>query len=196
MRTPAMHLGFPQRWRAEILPCRPPILPSRHFVYPQAVEEVEKGALETMVFPAPSAPSAQAAEKTLPFLATCALGFRDPAVASGVWACPRPEEICLVAGGYAYMVDTTAPERFTMVEMRPVLEIRVAAMAELLLFIGHRSVLGWGAAGRAWESEKLSDEGITVTGVEDGLLRGMGWEMRTDREYPFAVELASGKRTL
>jgi hypothetical protein len=175
-------LSFPRSWQAEILGSRPLILPRRSFVYPRAAEEVEKGALEVRVWPA----------EAEPFLATCALGFRDPLAPSGLWSCPKPEELCAVAGGYAYVIDTAAPERFTMIPYRPVLEVR--PVAGLLLFVGHRSILAWGAQGQAWETVRLSDEGVTITGVEDGLLRGTGWQMLADRETAFVVELSSGKR--
>ena len=178
------NLGFRRSWRAEILGSRPLILPRRSFVYPRAAEEVEKGALEAMVWP----------ENAEPFLATCALGFRDPLVPSGLWSCPKPEEMCAVAGGYAYVIDTGRPERFTMIAYRPVLEVRAVAEAGLLLFVGHRSILAWGAEGQAWETARLSDEGVTITGVGDGLLRGTGWQMLADRETAFVVELSSGKR--
>jgi hypothetical protein len=49
-----------------------------------------------------------------------------------------------------------------------------------------------GREGQAWESEKLSDEGLTIMGVENGVLRGTGWEMRKDREKPFAIDLRRG----
>jgi hypothetical protein len=184
MKPPASDLTFSHAWHAEILASRPLILPPRRFVYPAQAEEVERGALEVLVRP-------DAGE---PFLATCALGFRDPAAPTGLWPCPKPEEICAVSGGYAYVIDTAAPERFTMIAYRPVLEVRAAAAEELLLFVGHRSILAWGAEGQAWESERLSDEGVTLEVVEDGVLRGRGWEMRTDKETTFALELRSGKR--
>src|SRR5215831_20176099 len=106
MNSPVIDLSFPCDWRADILPARPVILPARHFVYPQDVEEVERGALEVLVRPEPT--------KGTPFLATCALGFRDPAVPTGIWSTPNPQNICAVSGGYAYIIDTAAPERFTM----------------------------------------------------------------------------------
>jgi hypothetical protein len=165
---------------------RPLILPPGHFVYPQAAEEVERGALEVLI--RTDAPGTQ------PFLATCALGFRDPAAPTGLWSTPKPEEICAVAGGYAYLIDTTAPERFTMIPYRPVLGIRPLVQESLLLFVGHRSILAWGRDGQAWESQKLSDEGVTITGIDSGVLRGMGWDMKTDRERPFALDLRSGAR--
>lgn len=177
-------LSFPHHWQAEILSARPLILPPRSFVYPLHAEEVERGGLEILVHPS----GAQE------FLATCALGFRDPAVPSGLWSTPRQDEICAVAGGYAYLIDTTAPEHFTMISYRPVMEIRAVPAAGLLLFVGHRSILAWGREGQAWESKRISDEGVTIYAIEDGILRGMGWEMMSDKEVRFALDLESGRR--
>ena len=60
------------------------------------------------------------------------------------------------------------------------------------MFVGHHSILAWGREGQAWESEKLSDEGVTMTEIADGVLRGVAWEMKSDREKPFALDLRSG----
>jgi hypothetical protein len=181
-----LNLTFPHTWHARILPARPLILPRRSFVYPQHAEEVERGALELLI--EPGVPPAE------PFLATCALGFRDAAVPTGVWACPRPSELCAVAGGYAYLIDTAAPERFTMLPFRPVLEVHLAAEQNLLLFVGHHAILAWGVDGLVWESAKLSDEGVTVTSIEGGILRGVGWEMQSDREVALSLNLRNGLR--
>jgi hypothetical protein len=179
--------SFPHRWRAEILPSRPLILPARHFIYPQQAEEVERGALEVLVRSDPEhSPSAQE------FLATCALGFRDPAVPTGLWSCPSPEEICAVSGGYAYVISTTNPERFTMIAYRPVLEIRPLPALGLLLFIGHHSILAWGPSGQAWKSEKLSSEGLTLEAIDGPILHGLGWDLISDKEIAFALDLKTG----
>ena len=182
--APIVDYSFPHPWRAEILRARPLILPPRHFVYPKEAEEVERGALEVMILPGP--PDVQ------PFLATCALGFKDPVVPTGIWSTPNPEEICAVAGGYAYLIDTTRPERFTMLAYRPVLEIRPVVDFGLLLFVGHYAILAWGSEGEAWQSEKLSDEGISVTGTGAGTLSGLGWDLMTDTETPFTLDLQTG----
>lgn len=182
---PTFDLSFPHCWEAEILAARPLILPPRHFVYPRAAEEVERGALEVMIRPGPAG--------TTPFLATCALGFRDPALPTGVWSSPRPEETCAVAGGYAYLIDTAVPERFTMIACRPVLAVLSVAAENLLLFVGNRSIIAWGAEGQVWESAKLSDEGIAIREIDDGMLRGSGWQMMSDREEPFVLNLRTGR---
>lgn len=201
--TAIIELSFLHSWQAEILPARPLILPPRHFVYPRDAEEVERGALEVLVRPGVEDIDSATWDRTEPsstppveppFLATCALGFRDPAVPTGLWSAPRPTELCAVSGGYAYIIDTTAPERFTMLPYRPVLEVRSLPAEGLLLFVGHHTILAWGRNGRAWESAKLSDEGVNVTGIESATLHGRGWNMITDREAPFTLDLRTGRR--
>ncbi len=189
--APLVDLSFPHYWRADILPSRPVILPARHFIYPREAEEVERGALEVLVRPDAVRPYTSDAP---PFLATCALGFRDPAVPTGLWSTPNPREICAVSGGYAYLIDTLEPQRFTMIPFRPVLDIRPLTEQKLLLFIGHHNVLAWGEQGGAWKSEKLSDEGVTIIGVEKCVLHGLGWNVMTDKETPFALDVRTGCR--
>jgi hypothetical protein len=203
MHLPIVDLCFPHTWQAEVLTARPMILPTRHFVYPREAEEVERGALEVLVRPGAPGLASETWEGSAdqmqrayadPFLATCALGFRDPAAPTGLWSCAKPEELCAVAGGYAYLIDTAAPERFTMIPYRPVLAVHAVVEAGLLLFVGHRTILAWGCEDQAWETEKLSDEGVTIAAIENGVLRGAGWEMRTDKETAFALDLRSGLR--
>jgi hypothetical protein len=177
------------------------ILPGRHYTYPAQADEVERGALEVLVRPAGGEP----------FLATCALGFRDPAVPTAVWATPHPEWICTVSGGYAYLIDTAEPSQFIFLRYRPVMQVLPylpqttpspldarPSSSGLLLFAGQQSILAWGRDGEMWESERLSWEGITELRIEaeagGDVLRGRGWDLQTDREIPFALNLETGVR--
>jgi hypothetical protein len=182
--TPTLDLTFPHSWQAEILRTRPLILPPRQFTYPREAEEVERGALEVMIRPAADAP----------FLATFALGFAGSVVPTGIWSCPHPDEICAVAGGYAYVVKTDAPEQFTQIVFRPVLEVRTLPAHNVLLFTGSHALLAWGAQGLAWQTPRLSSEGLRITEVRDEQLHGFGWDIITDRETPFAIDLKTGRR--
>jgi hypothetical protein len=184
MTMAEVNLSFPHAWRAEILAARPMILPPRHYVYPREVEEIERGALEIQV--------RTAADATQPFLATCALGFRDPIAPTGIWSAPNEHEMCAVSGGYAYIIDTISPERFTMIPYRPVLHVLPVVDFGLLLFAGNRTILAWGREGQAWESPKLSDEGVTIERIEGAILRGVGWDMFTDKEVRFSLDLETG----
>lgn len=183
--APTVNLSFARHWQAEILPARLLILPNRRFLYPLQAEEVERDALEVLVRPS---------EDTQPFLATCALGFRDAAVPTGLWSTPNPDEICAISGGYAYIIDTTVPDRFTMIPYRPVLRVIPVPEQNLLLFVGHLAILAWGPNGQAWQSGKLSDEGVNITLIAKGQLHGLGWNMITDKEAPFVIDLHTGTR--
>jgi hypothetical protein len=189
--APIVDFAFPHNWHAEILTARPLILPPLHFVYPRDAEEIERGALEVLIRPLPAKRSPSAQE----FLATCALGFRDAIVPTGLWSCPHPDDICAVSGGYAYIINAAAPEHFTMIAFRPVMELRSLPSQGLLLFVGHHALLAWSANGHAWQSEKLSDEGVTITAIEAGKLHGLSWNMITDKETPFTLDLSTGRRT-
>jgi len=179
--------SFPHDWQVTVLERRPLIAPASHFVYPAQVEEVERGALELLIRPRNS--SAEA------FLTTFALGFADPAVPTGVWACPNPAQLCAVAGGYAYLINTTNPAQWEQVEYRPVLQVTPLAQHKLLLFAGHHSLIAYGPAGKAWQTKKLSWEGIKILQITDQILTGLGWDLMTDREFEFQVNLQSGEHT-
>jgi len=178
---------FPQNWSVEILKAPPLIAPARQFIYPQQIageeDSLARGALQIMVHPA----------KGGTFLATCALGFTNPTMPTGVFACPNPQEMCAVAGGYAYVFDTTQPDHCTHVAMKPVVEVRPLVQQELLLFVGFHSIIAWGATGTAWETARLSWEGVRVTSIEANTLHGMGWNLLTDREVAFEVDLLTGQ---
>lgn len=176
-------LAFPHAWTAEILRERPLILPPRHFTYPREADEVERGALEVLVRP----------DSAAPFLATFALGFADPIAPSGLWSCPSLNDLCAVAGGYAYIVDTRSPERFSQIEFRPVFHVEPILAHDLLLFAGSYALLAWGPDGLAWKSQRLSSEGLRITEIRGDYLHGFGWDLMADKEVPFTVDLRGGR---
>lgn len=179
-------LDFPRNWTVEILTKPPLIAPARQFIYPKQIageeDALARGALQLLVHPNGGT-----------FLATCALGFTDPTMPTGVFTCPNPSEMCAVAGGYAYVIDTGQPEHCTHLALKPVVEVRPLAAQELLLFVGFHSIVAWGRNGLAWESARLSWEGIRIASIEDNVLRGTGWNLITDREVPFSLDLLTGQ---
>jgi hypothetical protein len=178
---------FSQNWSVEVLKTPPLIAPARQFIYPQQIageeDALARGALQLMVRPASGGT----------FLATCALGFTDPAMPTGVFTCPNPNEICAVAGGYAYVIDTAQPERCTHIVLKPVVELRPLMAQELLLFVGFHSMVAWGRSGLAWESARLSWEGIQIAGIDGDVLHGTGWNLMTDQEVAFSLDLLTGR---
>jgi hypothetical protein len=179
--------GFAQDWTAEVLKTPPLIAPARQFIYPQQIageeDALARGALLLMVRPAIGGM----------FLATCALGFTNPTMPTGVFACPSPQEMCAVAGGYAYVIDTTQPERCSHVALKPVVEVRALVANGLLLFVGFHTIVAWGRSGLAWESGRLSWEGVRITSIDGNVLNGMGWNLLTDHEVAVSIDLLTGQ---
>ena len=183
-RTSTLDTSFPHAWQAEILERPPLIAPGRQYVYPQAVEEVERGALQILLRADPG---------SAPVLATFALGFADPSLPHGLWSCPNPRQICAIAGGYAYIVEAARPEQWMPVPYRPVTSIHVVPEPQLLIFASFHTLWALGKKGQAWETAKLSWEGLRVTKVEGGTLHGFGWDLPSDTEVPFTVDLTTGR---
>jgi hypothetical protein len=179
--------AFTQTWSARILTTPPLIAPARQFVYPQRItgeeDAMARGALLLDVKPATGGG----------FLATCALGFRDPSLPSGVFAYPRADNLLALAGGYAYLIDTLAPETCLHLPLRPVTQVLSSPESGLILLAGFHHVLALDATGIRWQSARLSWEGVTLTEVRDGRLHGLGWNLPVDREVPFTVDLETGK---
>ncbi len=178
--------AFPRSWSAEVLAKAPLIAPARQFVYPQRVpgeeDALNRGALLVNVKPAEGGS----------FLATCALGFRDPSLPSGVWSSPHPDHMVAVAGGYGYRVDTRRPDGCELLEQRPVAALLALPEHGLLLLAGFHDVLAIGAEGVRWRTGRLSWEGVTLGTAEGEVLHGTGWEMFTDTERPFILDLRTG----
>ena len=181
--------SFPHTWDARILTASPLIAPARQYVYPQHVpgeeDAMNRGALLLDVKPA-SSPN---------FLATCALGFRDLSLPTGIFACPHPDHLLAIAGGYAYLINTQSPDHCVHLPLRPVTQILPAPNAGVLLLAGFHTVLAVDALGIRWQTARLSWEGITLTHTDADHLHGTGWNMQTDREVPFTVNLLTGAHT-
>ena len=178
--------AFPHAWRAEVLTKPPLIAPARQFTYPHQVageeDALARGALLVLVHPASGGT----------FLATCALGFTDASMPTGIYPCPNPRELCAVAGGYAYVIDTAAPERSTHIPLKPVAEVLPLPAHSLLIFAGFHTLLAWGAEGLAWQTARLSWEGLRIEGVEGDTLRGFGWNMTANKDVEFSIDLRTG----
>jgi len=182
-------MEFERHWHADLLLARPMIAPARTYVWPMSIageeDALARGAVHVMVKPSGGGA----------YLLTCALGFKDPAMPRGVFGCPDADGICVVAGGYAYLADANHPERVKLLAMKPVVQILPAVSDGLLLFVGFQSILAWGREGKAWETGRLSWEGVRVTGAANGFLIGLGWDLMKDLEVEFSIDLKTGAHT-
>jgi len=173
---------FPHTWQGKLLNGAPMIMPTRSFVFPMAVpgeeDALARGASWLEVKPASGGT----------FVAQCALGFAGKGVASGLWSTPNPDELLAVAGGYAYRIPANDPAATQLLPMRPVVSVHASPEANALVLIGFHDALVL-TADNAWQSPKLTWEGVTEVAVQGTTLTGKGWHMPSDKEYPFTLDL-------
>ena len=182
-----LHEDFPHSWTAKVLAAPPLIAPSRQFVYPLNVpgedDALQRGALFIEVKPATGST----------FLITAALGFRDPEMPSALYSCPREDDLLILSGGYAYLVDTLQPKMCEHLPLRPATAVLPVRKEGVILLSGHSTVLAVDANGLRWQSERLSWEGVHLESVKDGKLNGIGWNMPENRDVPFQIDLVTGR---
>jgi hypothetical protein len=172
---------FPHTWQAEILKAPPLIAPARQYTYPQQIageeDALARGALQLLIPPVTGGQ----------FLATCSLGSPHP---------PMPTD----THPFSAHNLPPSPVRQQHPHKPPVkstqkanVSIHPAPTNNLLLFTGFHIIFAWGPDGEAWHTQRLSWEGIHITGIEGHTLHGTGWNMRTDMESLFTVDLRTGQ---
>jgi hypothetical protein len=181
-----LEFAFPRNYEAKVLGSLPPVHPvERLHHYPVELEEGDRTGAYLRFEP----------KRGQAWYGFFALGFESDRMIHAAYSCPDPDSVCVVVGGYAYVVKTTYPSNWFQVEQRPVVEIRALAEFNLLLFAGFTTITALGRDGLAWTSERLSWEGISITGIKGAKLHGLAWDAVTDKEVPFEVDLQTGQST-
>lgn len=177
---------FPHNYEIKILESAPPVHPvEKLYHYPVELEEGDRSGVYARVVP----------NRGPAWFGFFAAGFDSPQVMNAVCSCPDPDSLCVVAGGYAYVVKSSNPAEWRRIEQRPVIELRAVTDQQLILFSGFTSITALGPAGIAWTTERLSWEGIRISQIQSGKLQGFGWDALADKEVPFEVNLKTGGHT-
>jgi hypothetical protein len=175
---------FPRNYDVKVLPSAPPVHPieKRHH-YPIELEEGEGPVLYLRILP----------QRGPAWFGMFASGFDSAQVMNAVMSCPDPDCLCVIAGGYAYVVNASHPEHWFRIEQAPVVEFITVVSKQLILFAGFTSVTALGREGIAWRTGRLSWEGVSMTRVDEHVLHGTGWDALSDKECRFEVDLQTGK---
>lgn len=179
-----VHYVFPHHYEVKVLESYSlvnPLETLHHF--PAQLEEQDRTGAYLRVTP----------QDSRAWIGFFALGFDSVEVANGLYSCPDPASLCAAVGGYVYIVNAANPQQWVQLELRPVVEVKPVPELSLLLFLGFISIVGLGRSNQPWTTERLSWEGISIHEIQGTTLHGMGWDMITDKEVPFEVDLLTGK---
>jgi hypothetical protein len=179
-----LEFAFSRDYEVRVLGSLPPIHPiERLHHYPVELEEGDRTGAYLRFEP----------KQGQAWYGFFALGFESDRMIHAAYSCPDPDSVCVVVGGYAYVVKTREPTNWFQVEQRPVVEIRAVPELELLLFAGFTTIIALGRDGLVWTTERLSWEGIAITEIKGKKLTGLAWDALTDKEVPFEVDLQTGQ---
>ena len=177
---------FPRSYEAKVLESYTlvsPVEKLHHF--PAMLDEGDRSGIYVRTVP----------QKANPWVGFFALGFESAHAVRGLYSCPDPDSLCVVVGGYAYVVNTLEPERWVQLEQRPVMDVRSVPESKLLIFVGATTISAVGESGCQWTTGRLSWEGISISEIRQQVLYGTGWDALKDKEVPFEVDLITGRHT-
>lgn len=179
-----IHYVFLHNYEITLLKSPSLVIPPEHFhQFPARLEEQDRNGIYLQVSP-------RSANQWMGFFAR---GFDSQQVATGIYSCPDPGSLCVVTGGYAYVVDAANPKSWMQIEQRPVVEVKSVTDLKLLLFVGFTTITGLGESACLWTTQRLSWEGLSLIRIENTTLHGMAWDMIEDKEVPFEVDLLTGQ---
>ena len=177
---------FPKNYEVRVLESYGLVNPLERFLqFPAELEESERTGIYMRVVP----------KQGNAWIGFFSLGFDSDQVVNAIYSCPDADSLCVVAGGYGYVVNASDPARWIRVEQQPVVDVRALLEQKLLLFTGFHTITAISPAGLLWTTERLSWDGISISRIDHATLHGQGWDAIADKEAPFEVDLATGKHT-
>jgi hypothetical protein len=158
---------------------------TKRLFYPGAIESGGHDGLNVHVIP----------HESDEWIGTFAFGHFGPKAITGICTTPSPTKLCVIAEGQAYLVDVVNPEACDSLRIIPVLAVRSSAKHRLLIFASHTELLAVGVDGIAWRKARLSWDSMKLTSMNDDKLCGVFWDIRSESEQGFTVDLATGRHT-
>lgn len=176
--------SFPAAFEVELLNELRPSRNKRLF-YPGAVETGGHDGLNLHVIP----------HEGEEWIGTFAFGGFRPRSITGVYTTPNPAKLCVIAEGQAYIVDVVHPKSCDILPIIPVLAVRSSAKHRLLIFANHTELLAIGIDGIVWKTARLSWDNMKLTSMNDDNIFGVFWDIRSESEMGFTVDLATGSHS-
>jgi len=118
----------------------------KHFYFPSASEQGGRDGVLLRIIPVTGTS----------WVGTFGFGSEIPKAITGVYSCPDPESLCVIAKGEGYLVNVTEPTVWQEIDVYPILDIRVIGELELLVFADFTGIAAYGRNGHRWTTKNLS----------------------------------------
>jgi len=130
-----------------------------------------------------------------PWIGVFAFGKNSANKYSAVLSHPNPSKLCVISWGDGYIVDTVDPQRFYLVDCHPICNVIASKKHKLLVFSNFTEFIAYGFKGFAWRSKRVGWSDLNITEVTDDFVKGNVWDIRSESEIDFSLEISTGLHT-
>ena len=177
-----MDTTFPKAYECEELTelPQPALLP--HYYYPGATVGNGRDGLLVEVRP----------EGKQSWNGTFAFSQIVPKGTSGIFSTPDPKRVCIAAKGAGYLVSAMEPTSWELVRATPLIDVRPVGVRGIIVFASFTNLVAYGATGIIWRTKRLAWSNLKITEVTDEIIKGVFWDIRSEANAEFVVDLATG----
>ncbi|MGA3371353.1 MAG: hypothetical protein ABSC48_06275 [Terracidiphilus sp.] len=121
-------------------------------------------------------------------------GYRSPPAISRVVSTPNDDCVCIISRGAAYIVNAEEPNQWELLDIRPVLDLRLIPEYQLLVFADFTRLIAYGNHQIVWKSPRLCWDYLKILNVSREEIIGVGYDpTNSESESRFAVDIRTGK---
>lgn len=131
-------------------------------------------------------------DESRPWRAFCRAQADEGGELWGVYSCPNERWLCIIAGGYAHIIDVFARKRVVDVPLEEVTQVVSATVQGMMILVGIVSVVALGRQDLVWETRRVSWDGVVIYGIEDDQLLGRTWDAVNQIEVPLRIDVLTG----
>ena len=127
-----------------------------------------------------------------PWVGTFAFGYESPPALTAALGCPDEGMLCVISAGRGYTVMTDDPYRWNRLAPFPIVQAVPIASKRIIVFADFTTLTAYRNEVVLWQTDQLSFDGIDITEVAQGCLKGTGWHAPEQKEIAFTVDLETG----
>lgn len=105
---------------------------------------------------------------------------------------PGPSQLTILARGRAYIASPNNPNSYIDVKSFPAITAIPVLSRGLMLFHDYTEIVAYDEQGLAWETSRISWDGIEIDEISDNTVLGRGWDAPSEEWVQFNVDLTTG----
>lgn len=124
-----------------------------------------------------------------------AFGIISQKGSTGFYTTPDPDKLCVVSNGMGYFVNVNNPQYCETIDATPIMDIRIIADKNILVFADYTQLIAYDEFNIKWKTKRLAWDGFQITEVSDDYIQGKYYDIRSEKEEYFKVNLNNGNNS-